>query len=186
MRRVVVAVLLLVWTAALAEPLPSPIPDAVTTAPPVEKSGPPVVWSVVAGLATGLLSLAIGGALLATDNKSEQQAGTYVMMTGLALAPVVSHMVSREWKRAAIFGSIPTASLLGMTWLLQVHPQVIYEGNKDPTRIAFVVLVAFSVVSSAGGIVDSLWAGERARKHSLTLAPIMTRDRLGLALGGSF
>jgi hypothetical protein len=176
MRGFVGVVLLLAWTAAEAQPSPAPLVAAE----------PPVGWSIVGGMATGLGALAVGGALTATDSKSEKEAGTYVLLTGLTLAPIVSHLVAHEWKRAAIFGAIPLASLLGMVALLEVHPQVLYEGNKDPTRIAFYVLMAVSVLSSAGGVVDSLWAGERARQQRLTLAPIVTREQYGLALGGSW
>jgi hypothetical protein len=186
MRGCVVVVLLLAWPLSWARAQPSPAPalsPPVAAEPPAE---PPVGWSIVAGMATGLGALAVGGALTATDSKSDKEAGTYVLLTGLTLAPIVSHLVAREWKRAAIFGAIPMASLLGMVWLLEVHPQVLYEGNKDPTRIAYYVLLGFSVLSSAGGVVDSLWAAERARQRRLTLAPIVTRDQYGLALGGSW
>jgi len=180
MRPFVVAVIVLASAPAFAEPSPQPF----LTQKKVET--PPVAWSVAAGLATGLLSMAIGGALAASDDHGRQQAGTYVMMTGLALAPAVSHLVSKEWGRSAIFGALPTAALLGMVGLLEAHPQVTYEGNKDPHRTGYVVLIAVSIVSSAGGIVDSMWAGERARKRQLTFAPMISRDRYGLALGGSW
>ena len=183
MRECVVVVLLLAWplSRARAQPSPAPLLPPSVAAEPAE---PPVGWSIVAGMATALGALAVGGALTATDSKSNKEAGTYVLMTGLTLAPVMSHLVAREWKRASIFGAIPAASLLGMVALLEARPEVLYEGNKNPTRIAYYVLMGFSVLSSAGGVVDSLWAGERARQHRLTLAPVVMRDQYGLALGG--
>jgi hypothetical protein len=182
MRRLsVVAVVL--SAAAYAQPAPSPPAD-----PPIEKPAePPVAWSFGAGLATGLVSLAVGGALAATETYDNRIAGSYVIMTGLTLAPVVSHLVSREWGRAAIFGSLPAFGLIGMTALLQTHPAVVDEGNKDQTRVVYVVLLAYGVLSATGGIVDSLWAGERAKQRlNLTLTPTVGAGRVGLFLGGSW
>ena len=183
MRGGIVVAVLLACAAARAEPSPAPILIQQQKGPSYE---PPVAWSVAAGVATGLVSLAVGGALMATNDHREMEAGTYVMMTGLALAPAISHLVSREWGRSAIFGALPTAALIGMAALLEVHPPVLYEGNKDPTRIVYATLVAAAVVTAAGGIVDSMWAGERARKKRVTIAPVVTRGQYGLALGGNW
>ena len=156
---------------------PSPRPEA----------RPPVAWSFAAGVATGLVSLAVGGALLGSDSRDDRIAGSYVVMSGLTLAPAVSHLVSREWGRAGIFGGLPALGLVSMGALLAVHPAVLDEGNKDDTRVAYVVLLAWGVVSSAGGLVDSLWAGERARaRNNLTLAPLVAPGRYGLSLGGDW
>jgi hypothetical protein len=182
MRGGIAVAVLLACTAARADPSPAPL----LLSQPVPAYQPPVAWSVAAGVATGLVSLAVGGALMATNDHREMAAGTYVMMTGLALSPAVSHLVSREWGRAAIFGALPTAALIGMVALMEVHPPVLYEGNKDPTRIVYATLVAAAVVTAAGGIVDSMWAGERARKKRVTVAPVVTRGQYGLALGGSW
>jgi hypothetical protein len=189
MRACVVAVLLIASAPALADPSPAPIdpPRAPITTPIQQSYSPPVAWSFVAGLATDLLSVAVGGALMASDSRDDKIAGTYVMMTGLSLAPAISHLTSREWARASIFGALPTLGLLGMTWLLEVHPGVVDEGNKDETRVVYAVLVAWGVVTSCGGLVDTLWAGERARQRSaVSFAPILTRDQFGLALGGNW
>jgi hypothetical protein len=196
MRRFVVAVGL-ACAVANAQALPAPSPAPMQLAPPRLLAAPPVVampermppvaWSFVAGLATGLVSLAVGGALVATNNHDNEVAGTYVIMSGLTLAPVVSHLVSREWGRAGIFGSLPALSLLGMTALLEEHVAVVNEGNKDDTRIAYVVLISWGILSSAGGLVDSLWAGERARnRNRISLTPTLGAGRVGLSLGGDW
>jgi hypothetical protein len=172
---------------ALADPSPAPSAAAPLAAPISQTYTPPVAWSFVAGMATSLLSVAVGGALMASDSRDDKLAGTYVMMTGLSLAPAISHLTSREWGRASIFGALPTLGLLGMTWLLEVHPGVVDEGNKDTTRVAYAVLVAWGVVTSCGGLVDSLFAGERARQRSaISVAPVLGRDQFGLALGGNW
>jgi hypothetical protein len=185
MRACVVAVLLIASAPALADPSPAPLVAA--PAPLAEPYSPPVAWSFIAGLGTSLLSVAVGGALMASDSRDDKIAGSYVLMTGLSLAPVVSHLTAREWGRSAVFGALPTLGLLGMTWLLQVHPGVVDEGNKDNTRVVYAVLVAWGVVTSCGGLVDSLWAGERAgERAAVSFAPILTRDQFGLALGGKW
>jgi hypothetical protein len=204
MRRFVVAVgLACAVTNAQSLPAPSPAPTQLAPlqlapetqlAPPrllgvvaMPEPMPPVAWSFAAGLATGLVSLAIGGALVATNSHANEVTGTYVIMSGLTLAPVVSHLVSREWGRAAIFGGLPALSLAGMTALLQAHEPVVDEGNKDDTRIAYVVLISWGILSAAGGLVDSLWAGERARnRNRISLTPTLGAGRVGLSLGGDW
>jgi hypothetical protein len=159
---------------------------ATAAADELPEESPSVAWSVGAGVVTALLPMAIGGGLFATDSFQAKMAGTYVLLSGLALAPVVSHGIAREWGRAAVFGALPTAALLGMVWLLEDHPLVLVEGNKDDTRVAFYVLMAASVMSSAGGLVDSFWAPERAAARRVTVVPLVGRNLGGLAVGGAW
>jgi hypothetical protein len=179
-------ILVCACASAYADPSPQPLqPLPFKLAAPEPR--PPVAWSFAAGLATGLVTLAVGGALLGSDARDDRIAGSYVVMSGLTLAPVVSHLVSREWGRAGVFGGLPALGLIGMGWLLAEHPQVVDEGNKDDTRVAYVVILAWGVVSCAGGLVDSLWAGERWRNRTnLALAPMVAPGRYGLSLGGDW
>jgi hypothetical protein len=193
MRGFLVGVLVLGSVLARAQPSPSPAPQLFANILPPRADppyAPPVFWSMAAGMATGLVGLAVGGAMNASESRSDKLAGTYLLMTGLTLAPAVSHLVAREWKRAAIFGAIPAAALLGMVGLLESVPGTLDEGNKDPVRVGYVILLAFGVVSSAGGIVDSLWAGERAKEREaaarVSVAPLVGGGRWGLALGGNW
>ena len=133
-----------------------------------------------------IIPLAVGGGLLTTDSQSSKQAGIYLMMSGLSLAPLVSHAVAKEWRRAAIFAAPPLACTLSMVTLLQLRPQTLDEPYKYPTRFVFAILLAGGVLSSVGGVVDSLWSAERARKRSrLVIAPVVTPQFAGLSIGGS-
>jgi hypothetical protein len=189
MRGVLVGALLFVSAAARAQPSPSPTPLFANVLTPRAEPTPrvPVFWSMAAGMATGLSSLAVGGAMSASDSRGDKLAGTYLMMSGLSLAPAISHLVAREWGRAAIFGALPTAALIGMVGLLEYEPDTLDAGNKSPTRYGYVILLAFGVVSSAGGIVDSLWAQERASKRAaqrVSVAPLVAPGQWGLVVGG--
>jgi hypothetical protein len=143
-----------------------------------------VGWSLAAGLATALVPLAVGGAIFALrDDVGAKQAAVYTMSFGMALAPVVSHLTAREWKRAAIFGAFPMAFSLATLTLLQIQPSVTIYGEPD-TRLLFGLFLGFTAITSGGGLVDSLLAGERARPPRIALTPTVGRGTYGFQLGG--
>jgi hypothetical protein len=156
--------------AAAAEPDPSP---------------PPVGWSVAAGVATALVPMAVGGALLGMGSSlDEKDAGIYLIQAGLILAPFVSHAIAGEWKRAAIFASIPAVAAATAIGLTAATPDVVTGGDRDYQK-GLGVVVAVAVVASMGGVVDSLWAAERKKASQITVAPLVGKQQVGLMFGGS-
>jgi hypothetical protein len=157
-------------------------------------------WSVGAGVGTALVSLAAGGALLATacsdssnpncEAAPQRRAGIHVMATGLALAPIFSHLIAHEYRRAIWFGIAPVVlGVLSMGLLEGSRPDDLLDSGAAGPRIVFGAALALELVASAIGLADSLMAGERIRAKKavpVTLAPIVGPHRYGLGLGGWF
>jgi hypothetical protein len=148
---------------------------------------PNVAASVGVGLAFALVPVAIGSGLTAGNNTQDaQNAGIYLMCAGLAVAPVISHLIAHEWKRAALFGALPTAALVGMALMLEViRPQVVMDLGYPEVRIPFASLLIVSFFSAGGGLADSLMAGDRARDHHVTIVPTVGNNTVGIAIGGT-
>src|SRR5688572_6024449 len=67
----------------------------------------PLGWSVGTGCGLALVSMAVGGGISAgSDRARARRTGVEILAGGLALSPAVSHLMAREWKRAAFFGGI--------------------------------------------------------------------------------
>jgi hypothetical protein len=148
---------------------------------------PPTVLATLAGAVTALVPLAVSSALFAaSDDDGHRATSVYVMMAGLALAPALSHILVREYKRAAIFAAVPLAALVANVVTLEVDPQATTNGSVE-TRLTFGFALSFAVVGSVVGLADTLGAGERWRaRHPLLIAPAVGNGRVGLSLGGSF
>lgn len=166
---------------------------ALVAAPPRPQAAEPDARAPQVGLAVGAgASLAIapvlaGGVLFAsTGDDGLRRTGIYVLMAGLVAAPAVSHLVAREWKRAAIFAALPLAALISNTVLFQVDPQVTTDGSAI-TRTAFGVTVTAAVLGATAGLADTFGAADRWRaRRRLLVAPVVGAGGGGVALGGRF
>src|SRR5262245_60182226 len=104
---------------------------------PVRPAGGPKLASILAGVARAIVPMAVGGGIPASaelDDTARRRAGLDVLAAGFAVAPVVSHLVAREWWRAAIFGVTPVACAVGAIALLESDPSVLDTGT-TPRRI---------------------------------------------------
>ena len=145
---------------------------------------PPVGWSIAAGAAVALVPLAVAGALSWQGSDGDRTAAIYVMQTGLLLAPIVSHLVGREWGRAAIFGVVPSLAILAMALENRAAGfAIVHDQGYTESRTVFVTALAVSFFSSWVGLLDSLLVGERARSR-LSLVPSLGPSQIGLAVGG--
>jgi hypothetical protein len=161
---------------------------------PVDRP-PPVGWAVGAGVVTALVPLSIGASLFASNfDTTRRQAASLVMAYGLALSPIVSHLVVREWDRAGIFGAIPFACAIGITVLSYVQPDVTYYGTREG-RWAYGLILSFATLSAGVGIADTYAARtrfydkKRAQKLSrlpVLPAPYLTAGGAGIGVGGVF
>ncbi len=157
-----------------------------------EDREPAVVASVLSGVAVALVPTLVGSALVASgQSNAVRNSGLFLMHGGLVLGPLVSHGIVGEWKRAAVATSLPLAFTVAMAAVVGVHPDLAYDGSKD-TRSAYVVLLAGAILTSAGGIIDSMLAGDRYRKRkakapkrSIAIAPMVGSVVNGIMIGGT-
>lgn len=173
--------------AAATPEAPAPAVAPSGKAPPArrERRRPHVALAVAAGLATALVPLAIGGALMPSGEDSQIHAGLYTIQAGFMLAPFVSHAVAGEWARGALFMIPGVAAEAGMIAVLAVAPDVATQGE-PATRVPFAVCLGLSLAGAGAGIIDSLLAGERWDRLHLTVTPTAGPRHAGLALGGTF
>ena len=155
-------------------------------------------WGFGTGVATALLPLAAGGALLAYRCPEDQpkcdpapwrRAGVHTLATGLALAPIFSHLIAGEYKRAAWFGIAPVVlGVVAMGLLEGSRPDDLLDSGAVTPRIIFAGALALELVASGIGLGDSLQAVERARKKKQSLAigvsPVFGAHQFGLTVGG--
>jgi hypothetical protein len=120
-----------------------------------------------AGLATGLgaglalTSLAVGGTLFASsDDDGLHRGAIYVMMVGLTVAPALSHLVVREYKRAALFSILPACALIANAVVMSVDPEVTTNGS-PATRSVFGIAITAGVIGAVVGLADTLGARDR-------------------------
>ena len=153
---------------------------------------PKVAWALVAGSATALVPFAAGGAIFAgTDDSAKRRDAVVGMLSGLALAPIVSHLVVKEWARAGIFGAIPVACVVGIAVLLELRPSSTLFGQPGD-RLSFGLLISLAALSSGIGLADTLGAARRVehrpkRAHLPVLPlPFVTTRGGGLVAGGTF
>jgi hypothetical protein len=147
-------------------------------------------WGLGVGVATALVPAAVGASLYsAGDDFQSKHAGVYLLCGGLALAPVASHLIAREYGRALLFGALPLASMAGMVGLVESHPDVLFEGDV-PRRVLFAVLISVDVLASTIGLADSLGGPDRARarrrRAAFGVVPTVGAHTAGLSLGGVF
>lgn len=164
--------------------------NGVAGAAPEAERRVPVAWSVGSGTGVALLGLAVGGGLLATAQPGDlslKRAGIYTIAGGLALAPLLSHLVAREWKRAVIFGIAPLALGAVAVGMLEAYGDLLDYGSLAP-RLVFGTALALELLASGIGLVDSLYAAERkkpARALPVSIVPVFGPNRVGLAIGGT-
>jgi hypothetical protein len=156
------AAALLVLAAGRAAMAAEAEPVAVTPlVPSVQSVAAPVVserravLGPVAGAVTAAAPFVAGCVLWAqNDHRALQTTGSFVMLSGFALAPWVAHGVQGRWGRAAVFGAISTASAIAA---------VVYMEHRDPfeptyrniERVPFGMLLTASLFAAAAGVVDS-------------------------------
>jgi hypothetical protein len=169
---------------------------AETDPPEGPRAEPPIMVALVAGMATAIVPLVLGGlhtaaaANAVTDGP--RNVGYAVGGVGPALAPIVAHAVLGEWGRAAAFGAVPVASEIAVCALVTAVPDGVFHGT-TLSRTGFALLYSADLFGAAVGLVDVMLARDRLRARgrkaaglsAFTLAPSGGRGHAGLVLGGS-
>jgi len=141
-------------------------------------------WSVGTGCGLVLVSMAVGGGVAAgLDGERSRKTGVELLSGGVALAPLASHLIAREWKRAALFGGI-SLGLAAFTAVTVERTSAVVEGGSYVSRIPFGIAVAAQLTFATVGVIDSLMAGERARARRVAVMPLVAPRAVGLSLGG--
>jgi hypothetical protein len=158
------------------------------------RAEPPVAIAVVAGIATALVPLIIGGMYIAAhQDDGPRDVGVAVSGVGAALSPIVAHAILGEWKRAAVFGALPVASEIGLSVFLATAPDSAFHGTQG-TRTAFGLLYTADLFGAALSMVDVMMARDRARSGAIrsaggplrvVVSPAVGRGQAGIVLGGS-
>jgi len=150
---------------------------------------PNVAASVLSGVAVALAPTIAGTAMIASgSSEAVRNGGLFLMQGGLTLAPFVSHAISREWTRGVVSSALPLAFTIAMGIVINWYPDLATDGSKD-TRWPYVVLLAGTMLTSAGGIIDSALAKERAKKRNkknrFAIAPVVGGVMNGIMIGGT-
>jgi hypothetical protein len=146
-------------------------------------------WSVGTGIGMAMLSLGVGGGILALHDDSHlgKHAGAHIIAFGVALSPLVSHLIAHEWKRGLAFSALPIALAITSAALLESFSDDLLDNGAPPPRVAYGTCLAVEVLAASVGIIDSLMARQRhhRRPNNLALLPSVNRNQFGLILGGS-
>jgi hypothetical protein len=139
------------WGPLLAVLLAAELPAPASDPPPDE--APRV--GLVAGTATAVVPLIVGGALMANDKSpSREEAGVYVMTAGFALAPWVAHGLEGSWRRAAVYGGVSlllsAGAVISMDEADAFNPHV---GNRE--RIPMKIFLPAAMGSAMFGVIMS-------------------------------
>jgi hypothetical protein len=154
------AAALLVLAAGRAAAAAEAEPTAVTPLAPSVSSAPVVsdrraILGPVAGAVTAAAPFVAGCVLWAqNDHRALQTTGTFVMLSGFALAPWVAHGVQGRWRRAAVFGAISTATAAA-TVVYMEHRDPFEPSYRNIERVPFGMLLTAALFASAAGVVDS-------------------------------
>jgi len=134
---------------------------ALAVAASADEREPQVAVAVGAGTGFALVPLLAGGVLWGSSQDDDlHRTGMLVAMAGLTAAPVVAHVIVREYKRALIFAALPLAGLIANIIIMEVEPQVTTYGNPE-TRVSFGVALTAGVVGATVGLADTFGATDR-------------------------
>jgi hypothetical protein len=151
------------------------------------RAAPNLAVALAAGAATALIPLALGAAHTATAvGDGQRSVGYAVAGAGLALSPIVSHVVLGEWQRAAAFGALPVASEIAICSIMAAEPDFIFHGTTF-SRTSFAILFSIDVFGAAAGLWDVAMADDPKRPLAggLSIGPLVGQGRYGLTVGGT-
>jgi len=171
------------------EPFPQP-----TDAQRREETEDAAFRAFAVGSLLSAVPFAIGTAVTSSSHEqSTQNAGVYTLQGGLALAPLVSHVMLGEYKRGLLFSIAPVIGSGSMITLLEIHPDAVTHASLEVQRYYYFMVVA-SVLGGGIGVLDTLFQPSREAlrersssraQGSLHIAPILSPGNYGLSLGGA-
>lgn len=136
------------------------------------------------GEATLVAGFGVGGAITATsgdEDTTQATAGWVTMQSTFIVAPLVGHGVVHEWGRGLWFAAVPAAALGGSSAVFAVDPRAARHAPLSEQRVLWSLLTV-GFVSSAAGVIDVAFAGDRA--HAVTLSPTIGGGTYGVEMRG--
>ena len=135
-----------------------------------DAGAPPVALALGAGAAVAIAPLCAGGVTFADrDELSFHKAGIYTALTGLTLAPLTSHLLVHEWKRALYFSIAPLVADAVVIGAVESHPELFDHGH-PAIRVTFGAALSVAVLGAIVGVADSAGAKERWRRRQRLVA----------------
>jgi hypothetical protein len=148
-----------------------------------EPKRPDSAVAFMTGAAVFLVGMGVGGTILATSsNRSQDNAAWLTMNASFTLAPLAGHATAGEWGRGLLFSAPPALTLAGTGTLFAIEPDAVRHGNRIEQRWLWGFFTA-GLVTSAIGVIDGAFAGERA--HSVALVPQIGPGSAGMMLQGT-
>ncbi len=138
--------------------------------------------ALVAGALTLFLPLAFGANLMTQPGIDPKRAGWYTCHAGFVLAPIVAHGVMGEWGRGALFSLMPLAPFGVSVGIVEANPRVL-SGGKASARGGLELMLSAGLLASGVGVVDSLFAGDRARRR-VSVTPVASAEFSGFYVHG--
>jgi hypothetical protein len=152
------------WAAEAEPPAVVPLVPSIQSAPAPVVSDRRAALGPVSGALTAAAPFVAGCVLWAQNDHIElQKAGTFVMLSGFALAPWVSHGVQGRWRRAAVFGALSTATAAATAIYLE-YKDPFEPGYRNIERVPFGMLLTSALFASAAGVVDSFLVAPAPRE----------------------
>ena len=126
-----------------ARPAPSPSPSP----------SPSGIWPL-AGAATALVPMAVGGALFTQEgHRDRQHLGVSLMAVGFFAAPLIAHVGSGRGGRALVFGLASLMTSAGAVIAMSANdPFGPVTRGRD--RVPFNVLMTTALLAAAAGVID--------------------------------
>jgi hypothetical protein len=170
---------------ALAGPAAAQTVSPATPIASAPARKPPLFAAMLCGVGTALIPLALGATYTATAHTDAgRNLGLQVAGVGPALAPIAGHLALGEWTRAAAFGAAPVLGEIGMVTYMHLKPQATFHGGDGDLAI-FATFFLLDLLGATVGLTDVALVDERVKQPRITLAPLASGGRFGIAIGGS-
>lgn len=171
--------------AAAAEPR-APLKRASEDDPRLPKP----MLALFTGATTALVSLGVGGTMIASGRTSAANTGILFATSGLSLAPLFAHGVVDEWGRGALFSLMPLAVGGGFVALMATEDDLLRDRATPALQWGVFGLTTAALFSSALGVLDAVRVMERqparfvSSRARLSVEPAFDLRSAVLRVGG--
>ncbi len=155
---------------------------ALSPAPNVSPSPPPITMSFIVGSTMLLGGLAVGSHMMAEGGPGNR--GLFVAHIGFASAPLATHLLVGEGMRGLFLTMVPAATAVASELMLESRPRV-QVGGKAADRTVYETLFIIGLSTGVLGVVDVLGAKARVPKTNLFVSPSANGGGYGFSISGA-